>query len=112
MRATRGGISANDLDRGVPLSLQKEITSALGGTLGTHSALPVQQDLSDFFSRAERVVDGISPKFTKEHLYRPQLEKIAPLLLGQATWEAVEKRDFDDWDSFKKAVNRLYGLSR
>ena len=36
---------------------------------------------------------------------------LAPVLLGQATWEALRKLEYDDWNEFKEAINKLFGMS-
>ena len=72
----------------------------------------MQQDLSQFWITCERAIDGLSSAFSVMDLTAAHLHKLAPLMLGSTAWEVVKDIPFMDWDSFKEAVERNFGLTR
>lgn len=57
------------------------------------------------------MLDGISTEFNAKSLERKHLEAIAPLILGEATWDAVKRERFDDWEDLKAVLQKRFGLS-
>ena len=73
--------------------------------------MPVQQDLTAYWKKCERAIDGLSTEFGVEDLGAAQIKILGPLILGGNAWEVMKDQHFMDWSSFKSVVNQNFGLT-
>ena len=59
--------------------------------------LLAQQDLSCFWGRAERTINGLSTNFKVGDLCRLHISELAPVLLGSPVWQLLQNALLDDW---------------
>jgi hypothetical protein len=64
------------------------------------------------WERAERHLRALGPEIEPHNFGQNHIEKLGPLILGEAVWREFSANSYRDWDDFKKAVEERYGLSR
>ncbi len=48
--------------------------------------MPLRQDLSGFWAKCERAINGLSPAFDVDDLAHAQIVTLAPYMLGEPAW--------------------------
>ena len=104
-------LTLGEIEKGLPIKVQRELATALV-PLSKGDKLPAQQDLSCFWGRAERAINGLSTEFKVGDLRRPHIRELGPVVLGSPVWQLLQNALVDDWDELKQAVERRFGLTR
>lgn len=73
---------------------------------------PPRQNLTNFWSRAKRAVEGLGPSIQMENLGNEAIHRLAPLLLGEHIYPIFANAVFMDWDDFMMEVENKFGLSK
>ena len=60
---------------------------------------------------AEAAVSSIDAMVPLSALTRPDLLVLGPLLVGAAGWSQIDQTTITDWQTFKAAVSKVFGLT-
>ena len=115
LKATQKGgskqeLMLKDIKAGLPIKVQCELTTALVPLSKGEKTHP-QQDLSHFWKRCERALNGLSSDFGVEDLQAPHLWQLYPFVLDQPVWVLLKKFVLDSWQEVKAAVEERLGLT-
>ena len=62
--------------------------------------------------RVDRALRGLGKSVKAEFFDDDHIQVIGPLILGEAIWTLYAHEEFFDWNEFKKAVERRFGLNK
>ena len=68
------------------------------------------RDLHAFWRARERGLAGLGPQLQAQQLGREHLDKLAPHMVGEQLWAAVEARHFNTWAEFRAVIEDRWGL--
>ena len=66
-------------------------------------------DLSAFWRACERGLAGLGPQLQAQQLGREHLDQLAPHMVGEQLWAAVEARHFNTWAEFCAVIEDAGG---
>ena len=90
--------------------MAKDIIGIVGAPLGKRD-LPEPADLRGFWSSVERALTGLNKTMELKNINNKGCHNLAPVILGEACYEAIRLENFWTWDDFKTVVNMRFGLS-
>ena len=64
-----------------------------------------------FWTKAERVVAGLSSRLDLHAMSRVHLVHLAPVILGDAAWAIVARESWNSWEGLKATVEARWGLT-
>lgn len=94
----------------IPLGLRRELEATLK-PLAPQGTLPRQQDLRQFWRRAESVLNTLADGVHVSAFNTAHITLFGPLVLGETTWELFSSQSFGNWSEFKEKVEARFGLS-
>ena len=66
---------------------------------------PPRQDLSTFWAKVTRAVNGLSSKVDVDLLVNEHIHVLAPIILGDNVYEQFAQSNFLGWEEFMEAVD-------
>ena len=69
------------------------------------------RDLSAFWRACERGLAGLGPQLQTNQLGREHLDQLAPHMVGEQVWAAVDARHFNTWAEFRAVIEDRWGLT-
>ena len=100
-----------DFSDHVPVKALKDIKSIMGKPLSSDTELPEPSDLCTWWKLAERAISSLGSDICLPCLDEDAVRNLAPVILGEAAYEAIKDRPFNNWRTFKEQVEKRFGLS-
>ena len=64
------------------------------------------------WERVERHLRVLGTEIEPYRFTQAHIQRLGPLILGEAVWTEFASGSYSSWDEFKEAVTARYGLSR
>ena len=69
------------------------------------------RELSVSWRACERGLAGLGPQLQANQLGREHLDQLAPHMVGEQVWAAVEAWHFNTWAEFRAVIEDRWGLT-